>query len=307
MPNDIQYYPNIASACEAWQQLPPANPLLRVDLIEVMTTALPTQLPPFRGNFYIVALLLNGYTACQTNETVYGPDGPCLRFSPPLLAQSRVQVDPQARGYNILVAPDFWLPDAAGWPALPFVQGEPHFSLPLSAEQVAEVLPLFAALHAQQDRPLAHQEVLRSYLRTILLLALACKRQYDVPNQDGQAAVVTQLFDKLLEDAFRRASIGHAPVARHLTAAYCAQQLGVHPKYLAQVVRQVKQTTPSQLLRARLALEARTLLSVTDLDVAEIAGRLGFADTSNFAKFFRGQLGVSPSQYRQTKKARAVG
>ena len=46
---------------------------------------------------------------------------------------------------------------------------------------------------------------------------------------------------------------------------------------------------------------ARFLLDETDLSVAAIAERLGFADTSNFARTFRRLAGVTPVAFRRAQ------
>ena len=48
-----------------------------------------------------------------------------------------------------------------------------------------------------------------------------------------------------------------------------------------------------------LLMEASWLLQSTDLNIAEIAERLHFADQSSFGKFFHRMKGVSPKEYRK--------
>lgn len=48
---------------------------------------------------------------------------------------------------------------------------------------------------------------------------------------------------------------------------------------------------------------ARGLLEATDLSIAEIADRTGFATVQHFSRIFTGQAGVSPRAYRQQHRA----
>jgi AraC-like DNA-binding protein len=46
-------------------------------------------------------------------------------------------------------------------------------------------------------------------------------------------------------------------------------------------------------------LEAKVLLAQTDLSVSEIAYQIGKQDPSNFGRFFRTKMGITPKEYRQ--------
>jgi AraC-like DNA-binding protein len=56
--------------------------------------------------------------------------------------------------------------------------------------------------------------------------------------------------------------------------------------------------TAKQAVDGRVALEARRLLACTPLPVAEIGRRLGFAEPTNFGRFFHREVGTSPGAFR---------
>ncbi|NBB21336.1 helix-turn-helix domain-containing protein [Runella sp. CRIBMP] len=47
-----------------------------------------------------------------------------------------------------------------------------------------------------------------------------------------------------------------------------------------------------------LLLEAKVLLKQTNLNVTEIAYKIGKNEISDFARFFKAQTGMKPSEYR---------
>jgi AraC-like DNA-binding protein len=53
-----------------------------------------------------------------------------------------------------------------------------------------------------------------------------------------------------------------------------------------------------QVIDDRAALEAKRLLSCTELPVAEIGQRLGFPEPTNFGRFFHREVGTSPGSFR---------
>ena len=63
-------------------------------------------------------------------------------------------------------------------------------------------------------------------------------------------------------------------------------------------------TTPSQYLGALRVARAKQLLVDTADSIDSIAYRLQFSDSANFARAFRRQVGVSPSQFRQLERQR---
>lgn len=70
---------------------------------------------------------------------------------------------------------------------------------------------------------------------------------------------------------------------------------------VAQFARAFKRTTgvpPHQFLTERRIQRARSLLLLTDLPLADVAIRCGFADQSHFTKAFRRVVGVSPGSFR---------
>jgi AraC family transcriptional activator of pobA len=87
-----------------------------------------------------------------------------------------------------------------------------------------------------------------------------------------------------------------------LSLKYVANEMHLHPTYLSNLLKQQTGKTAAQLVRERLILEAQSLLKNTDMTVAEVAYYLHFKDNSNFAKFFRHQVGQSPSDYREQSK-----
>ncbi|HXH81224.1 GlxA family transcriptional regulator [Nocardioides sp.] len=58
--------------------------------------------------------------------------------------------------------------------------------------------------------------------------------------------------------------------------------------------------TPLDFLQSARVARARQLLEGTDLSVAEVARRVGYADTSTFRRLFTGAVSMTPSHYRRT-------
>lgn len=83
----------------------------------------------------------------------------------------------------------------------------------------------------------------------------------------------------------------------HLPSFY-ADQINVTVKHLNNVVKQDLGKSATQLIKERVLLESKRLLSYSKMTQKEIAFQLGFADPSYFSHFFKRYAGLSPSQFQ---------
>lgn len=75
--------------------------------------------------------------------------------------------------------------------------------------------------------------------------------------------------------------------------------LNTSSKHLTECVRENSTKSPLQIINQRRLLQSQRLLLFTQLRIKEIAINLGFIDTSHFVKFFKKEIGVTPSEYRE--------
>lgn len=104
----------------------------------------------------------------------------------------------------------------------------------------------------------------------------------------GHAADLFLKFMKLLADNF----------LKHHEIAFYADTLAITTVYLSRVVRRFSGQTVKAHIDRLLLMEATYLLATTDAPMAEIAERLGFANSSVFCKFFARHKGMPPRIYR---------
>jgi len=84
--------------------------------------------------------------------------------------------------------------------------------------------------------------------------------------------------------------------------SFYASALHITPHHLNVVCQQVTGQTASHVVRSRSLLEAKRLLTFTDLTVTEVASTLNFFDSSYFAKLFKAEVGLSPNGFRNAAK-----
>jgi AraC-like DNA-binding protein len=84
----------------------------------------------------------------------------------------------------------------------------------------------------------------------------------------------------------------------HRVAQY-ADLLGCSEKSLTRAALEVAGVNAKAFITARINLEAKRLIAHTSWSMALIGERLGFQDPTNFAKFFKHEVGCTPGEFRR--------
>jgi AraC-like DNA-binding protein len=82
--------------------------------------------------------------------------------------------------------------------------------------------------------------------------------------------------------------------------SWYAEQIGITPKYLSEMVKQVSKRTPNEWIDNYVMLEIRVLLKNTTKSIKEIADAVNFPNQSFLGKFFKEHMGMSPSEFRKS-------
>lgn len=94
-------------------------------------------------------------------------------------------------------------------------------------------------------------------------------------------------------------------LTEHRAVEWYAGQLGISGKTLTRICRRSLGGTPTELIHARLLLEAQRLLCFTNASVVQVADDLGFSDASYFSRFYQRLSGRRPQQDKSSATGRA--
>lgn len=169
------------------------------------------------------------------------------------------------------------------------LQADPLILLPPEEEAVGfivkEMLEEFKKSTLHVDLRL-----MRSYL-DVLLLKLA--RNYSGKYQEGSASSTTQKLRKL------ELLIDHNYVELKQPSDY-ADLLHISPSYLNSICKKTIGQTLTELISNRSILEAKRLLSYSDLTISQISEFLNFSSASYFLRFFKKHVGQNPEQFKES-------
>jgi AraC-like DNA-binding protein len=134
-------------------------------------------------------------------------------------------------------------------------------------------------------------EMLQMMLKRVLIL---CTRIYKSQNYQPDSISninIIREYNYLVEKHFKQ---------KHTVGEY-ASLLHKSPKTLSNLFKKQGEVSPLKYIQNRIMLEARRLLTHSNKSVSEIGYELGFSDVQGFSRFFKGQEGISPQNYKEGK------
>lgn len=137
---------------------------------------------------------------------------------------------------------------------------------------------------------LSSESVLKSYLQ--LILALCSKeKSWQLANSGifQDELTVGLRFQKVLESSYL--------IER--SVQFYAEQLAMGLDSFSKKVKKELGKSPSQLIQDRVVLEAKKMLHLTYFSIKEIAAKLQFEDEFYFSRYFKKNVGISPSGFRE--------
>lgn len=116
-------------------------------------------------------------------------------------------------------------------------------------------------------------------------------------NQFVQKEPANQTTAALLTQKYKNALMEH--IYDIYTVAGYAKLLGISQNYLNRCLLNTIGKSAHEVLNEMLLLEAKSLIKQTTMSISEIAYKVGKKDHSDFSRFFKLHVGVTPSEYRQ--------
>lgn len=249
-------------------------------------------MPPYTFRFYCVTLLENSADATlEVNAERTSGYGNLLSFQSPGHVFAWIRGEAQ-RGFIVYFQPEFLSHYSTQLQEeFPFFKPTEMNVFAIASEEKAELREQLAKLHQTfyKQHPYRTQ-MLQALLVAFLYDAKALYERYNLNlEQQGTKSNLTTRFQQLLEQHY---------LTKQSIKEYAAM-LNVSPNHLSQSVSSTLGQKASDLITARVLLEAKKLLRYSELSIAEIADYLGFSEPTHFTRFFKRGVKVKPLEYRQ--------
>ena len=251
--------------------------------------------PPFRKNFYFIALVSNaGKTKITYDNTNVTELNSFLVFQAPGLLYSFYR-DNSANGYLIYFKKEclsFFKPE--------FEKEFPFFDIlhtnffKLNQSKFREFAPCFEEVFSAYENTNDSQHKVASIKLLALLYQLKDFTNAFKQWEEGFTTPQRVLLRKFIQ------LVNNFYIEKRTIEDYAAM-LNVTANYLSQSVKSASDKNALSYINERLLDEAKSIIQFTDLDIAEIAYQLNFSDPANFGKFFKKHMNQTPLEFRRSK------
>ena len=305
----IPYYDNLPDFLKAVKSIDSANRCFGIFSFEQFGG--PGEvIPPFRTSTYVMALVTEGSGTIHLDGIPYCVKPGTLYVLRPWTIRAIHKQD-QWQGYVMMFTSEFVtkrsvLSDPMS--EYPFYRKGAQPLIHITPDEVEELYSQFGSIDREFSNPNRSKadrlDLTYHLLQSLMIKSRQIYRQTLSAIDYSQPVSLVERFQSLLQMYYLPDPAQETPVL--LTVHEAADRLHIHPHYLSDILKKYTGKTALQHIRERTAFEAQNLIRNTDLTVAEIGYQLRFEDPSNFTKFFKSVLGITPRAYREQLYALAA-
>jgi AraC-like DNA-binding protein len=154
----------------------------------------------------------------------------------------------------------------------------------LTPEIRPEIMRMFEALLTTVNK-----DLIRVRLLEMFMTIENDGNRNDHGNLPNHTSTLLKSFQQLINQYYR---------TMRLPKEY-AELLYITPNHLNALCRELLGKTAGDVIRERVLLEAKRLLTNVGMSILEIAYELNFKDNSYFTRFFKNYEGITPEEFRK--------
>lgn len=245
------------------------------------------------GEFCQIHFVLSGKTLFNIDQNTFGSEGAALFYTPPATPHA-FWTEPEAPGYVITIHSSLLQKFTS---QLDSYSSYNMLLMPLMLEarylNESDWLPiakLFELLKLEWESAANFNHEAIEALLQLLLIHLLRLSGTQLPRfQHNQAEVMSfRQFSQLVEQHFTE---------QKKITFYC-DKLNINENRLNYICKKISHASPKKIINGRIILEAKRLLSHTNMNLTEITYTLGYNDPSYFSRLFLRHTNSTPSDFR---------
>ena len=302
----MQHFKTITEYCKAIGISAPKHPHFDIRSFEDNMKQVVANMPPFRHEFYSIAIKADGGGKAITGYHTDFPEGISIFFNSPFQILSW-DIVPNWTGYYIMISQDFLTSSHLFEHLLedfPFLKIDESIPFEISHEDLPDILNIYDHIVAEYKSN--HDDKFGFIQAYLLLLLNQVKRLFNQQVDEQKAKEqfrsadlkLLSRFQKLIKTSFYPNALLETFANLH-SPSYYAQVLSIHPNHLNAVVKSITGQTALNHIHNHILKLAKAELVQTNYSVKEIAYSLHFESPNNFSAFFKKKSGLTPLVYRK--------
>lgn len=302
----MKHFKQIQDYCASIQISPPKHAHFDIRSFENNMKTVVKQMPPFRHEFYAIAIKSEGGGSVKTGEFVDFTDGASIFFNSPFQVLSW-DILPDWKGYYLMFSQDFIAQSVVLTDLLqlfPFLKIDQSIPFAIPDNQLQEVLQVFETIWKEYNG--TEPDKMKLIEAQVFLLLSYVKRFFEqqidvkVAEKSLKAADLKLLsrYQQLIESSFYP-EVGLEKNANPHSTRFYAEKLSVHPNHLNAIVKAVSGVKALSHIHNHILSLAKSYLAQTSWSVKEVAYRLHFESPNAFSTFFKKHTHKTPLAYRK--------
>lgn len=299
-------YKTISKYCEAIGISHPKHPHFDIRSFEENMATVKSKMPPFRHEFYSIALKIEGEGIVISGHNTEFPENATIFFNSPFQILSW-DIKPDWTGFYIMFSQDFiskstYLKDILQY--FPFLKIDKAVPFEVDKKAVKTIANIYASIKSNY---LSNEKDKFVFIETYVLLLLNFVKRYlekSIPHQETEDAIrktdlkLLSRFQELIVNSFMAETTLETFSNVH-SPTYYANILNIHPNHLNAVVKSITGITAKQHIQNHILQIAKSRLIHTQHSVKEIAYSLYFDSPNNFSNFFKKSTSKTPNSFRK--------
>ncbi|PXY02000.1 AraC family transcriptional regulator [Marinifilum breve] len=302
----MQHFKTITEYCKAIGISAPKHPHFDIRRFEENMGNITSKMPPFRHEFYFIAIKTDGEGMSYSEHHKNFPKGITIFFNSPFQIISW-DIVPNWSGYHLTISQDF-LASSYHFDTLledfPFLKMDESIPFEINPDDSPIILAIYDKIKGEYESNNDDKfNLIQVYVLELLnhIKRLFYKnvdiKKVEEQIQSSDLKLLSQ-FENLLQKGFcPETKLGafdnlHSP-------SYYANLLNIHPNHLSAVIKSITGKTALNYIHNFIVQRAKTALAQTNTSVKEIAYNLHFDSPGNFSSFFKKNIGMTPLSYRK--------
>ncbi|MEL7005299.1 MAG: helix-turn-helix domain-containing protein [Bacteroidota bacterium] len=303
----LKHFSTLEEYCEGINIPPPKWKLFDARSFEDNMKTVHAQMPPFKHEFYAIAMKLEGSGSVSTGNYKTETLKATVFFNSPYQIL-HWDIAPDWKGYYVIFSEDFYRKSHLKkrlTEVFPFLLVDNTVPLEVTEQEASAFLTTFQDMIEELELDAKEsEEIIQNYLQVLLLKV----SRLFVKNVDNKKMELTHdqrnndlnlvgRFKAMIETSFYPDQ-SFGAYSPHQVQFY-ADKLSIHPNHLNAVIKRITSNSASELVQKHVLALAKSKLINSDRSVKEIAYDLYYEYPNHFANFFKRHTIMTPSQYRK--------